>query len=349
MLTYTANSWNWTISMSRMRTSAHSMALCDPYYPLCGIKLVQKRNNLSTTLTFYVNSSCMSHISLASTPTDLTSYLLSYDALSFHAYLETIVESNTISTRSGGPKVHQSPWLLTDAANIIFEVAKRRCFIISALPKETVVAPQLMDIDDQDTWDLLDEFENTGGTAKRKASERPAWLPKNMNPVLEEQPKWDLLSDILLEIESEIIHLSKNINQQGTDTVLIMTSSTRSCDLIQDFLDTMDPDAESGRKGRVMMRRRLKGYLGWRGRLNTNNPATTKQAGSAGMTSRKGKEKEGDVNEALRKKDRERAEKSASRRRMRGGAPSTSSGRNTTSDKANPEVIDVDNLEDMTL
>jgi DNA excision repair protein ERCC-4 len=296
----------------------------------------------------------MSQISLGFTSADLESYLLSYDALSFHAYLETIIESNTISTRSGGPKVHQSPWLLTDAANIIFEVAKRRCFIISALPKEPAVTPQLMEIDDQDTWDLLDELENPNSKGKGKPNERPAWLPKNIQPVLEEQPKWDLLSDILLEIESEIIHFSsnKNIRPQGTDTVLIMTSSTRSCDLIQDFLDTMDPDAESGRKGRVMMRRRLKGYLGWRGRLNANganNPATTNQAGSAGMTSRKGKEKESNVNEALRKKDREKAEKSASRRRMRGGAPSTGGGRSTMSDKSNPETIDVDKLEDMTL
>ncbi|EKM77091.1 hypothetical protein AGABI1DRAFT_122321 [Agaricus bisporus var. burnettii JB137-S8] len=283
-------------------------------------------------------------------------YLLSYDALSFHAYLETIIESNTISTRTGGPKVHQSPWLLTDAANIIFEVAKRRCFIISSIPKETAVTHQPMEVDDQDAWDLLDELEQPGtnNQGKRKLHERPAWLPKNIQPVLEEQPKWDLLSEILLEIESEIIHLSsnKNTSQRGTDTVLIMTSSTRSCDLIQDFLDTMDPDAESGWKGRVMMRRRLKGYLGWRGRLNpndNNNFAPTNQAGSAGMTSRKGKEREDNLSEALKKKDREKMEKSASRRRTRGGAPSTGGGRSATSDKASPEVIDVDKPDDMTL
>lgn len=264
---------------------------------------------------------------------------------------------------TGGLKVHQSPWVLTDAANIIFEVAKRRCFITTAPPKEKEVAipAPVMDVDDEDAWEVLDELDGmsteTKSKGKQKADVRPAWLPQNIQPVLEEQPKWDLLSDILLEIESETIHLSsnKNISQYGTDTVLIMTSSTRSCDLIQDFLNSMDPEAESGSKGRVMMRRRLKSFLGWRRRLGSQNSktksTTAKQRNGAGTTS-KGKEREDDVSEALRKKDRERAEKSASRRRARGGAPpNTGNGGKNTGDTATDgqakEVIDVDNLNDM--
>ncbi|KAF5346072.1 hypothetical protein D9756_010830 [Leucocoprinus leucothites] len=57
----------------------------------------------------------------------LLSYLLSYDALSFPAYLGTIIKSNTLSA-SGAARVHQSPWLLTDAASMIFDTAQRRCF-----------------------------------------------------------------------------------------------------------------------------------------------------------------------------------------------------------------------------
>ncbi|KAF9441286.1 hypothetical protein P691DRAFT_684433 [Macrolepiota fuliginosa MF-IS2] len=292
-------------------------------------------------------------------------YLLSYDALSFHAYLETIIESNTTSSSTGGPKVHQSPWLLTDAANTIFEVAKRRCFIISKLPKEKVV----IDVDEEDAWAVLDELDTVQkkkdkgkGKAKEKrgGNDRPEWLPKSIQPILEEQPKWDLLSDILVEIESETLRFSSNNNNnknprlQGTDTVLIMTSSTRSCDLIQEFLDNMDPEAESGKKGVQMMRKRLRGYLGWRGRLGGLGQDSTASA----STSRKGKarEKEDYVSEALKKKDREKAEKAASRRRVRGGAPSGGGGRNAVSastgvnaDVAADEIIDVDKLDIMSL
>jgi DNA excision repair protein ERCC-4 len=58
-------------------------------------------------------------------------YLLTYDALAFHAYLETLIAANSVSV-SGGPKVNHSPWMLTDAANIIFKEAKRRCYTLSA-------------------------------------------------------------------------------------------------------------------------------------------------------------------------------------------------------------------------
>ncbi|EKM75301.1 hypothetical protein AGABI1DRAFT_109572 [Agaricus bisporus var. burnettii JB137-S8] len=51
--------------------------------------------------------------------------------------------------------------------------------------------------------------------------------------------------------------------------------------------------------------------------------------------------REDNLGEALKKKGREKVEKSASRRRARGGAPSTGGGRSATSDKTSPEVIDV--------
>ncbi|KAG1832860.1 hypothetical protein DFJ58DRAFT_822843 [Suillus subalutaceus] len=100
--------------------------------------------------------------------------LLFYDALAFHAYLETLVASNT-TTATGAVKQHQSPWMLTNAANIIFSTAKRRCYNLTS-PKSTA----------------------------SKEKKKPL-VPDNMSPGLEELPKWDLHADILQEIEEELM------------------------------------------------------------------------------------------------------------------------------------------------
>ena len=64
--------------------------------------------------------------------------------------------------------------------------------------------------DDEDAWEALDEAEGiTNSVAdKGKGKERdtrPKWVPDGLDPVLEELPKWHLLSEILLEAEGEII------------------------------------------------------------------------------------------------------------------------------------------------
>ena len=311
--------------------------------------------------------------SLASPQQLRDSYLLSYDSLSFHAYLETIIESNTISA-SGSARVHQSPWLLTDAANIIFGIAKRRCFCFRAVvptQEKTISSPPVIDADDEDTWAALDELDNATpivgtGKGKGRAIPRPAWLPETIQPILEEQPKWDLLSKILLEIESETDRCqSRNLKPgqlPGNDTVLIMTSSTMSCDLIQEFLDCMNPVAEPGRKGTKMMQRRLKGYLSWRGRLGSrdSNGASTSNGTIrgylSGVSNEKGKGKERGrdeiVTDALR---REKAGKAAGRRRVRGGALSNSTKRNAggtstgtnTAEALENEKFDVDKVDEV--
>ncbi|PPQ68865.1 hypothetical protein CVT24_007674, partial [Panaeolus cyanescens] len=211
-------------------------------------------------------------------------YLLTYDPLQFHSYLETLIAANTVSA-SGAQRQHQSPWMLTDAAHVIFQTAKRRCFTISALPAQTTNKdPIVIDLaDDEDAWDALDEIEGGGGGSRDKGKgkekeqekdaggeERPGWLPRGMDPVLEELPKWNLLSDVLLEIEGEMVRQenlrkpgSKPVNESN-NIVLIMTSSSRTCNLLTQFLDTMDHDAAPGMKGRKMMMRRLSKYLWWK-------------------------------------------------------------------------------------
>jgi len=91
--------------------------------------------------------------------------------------------------------------MLTDAANIIFETARRRCFTISAAaasrPREIIDMTE-----DEDAWDALNEAE---GIQVSKKPGRPSWLPRGLDPELEELPKWDLLTQVLEEIEQEII------------------------------------------------------------------------------------------------------------------------------------------------
>jgi DNA excision repair protein ERCC-4 len=141
-------------------------------------------------------------------------YLLNYDPLAFHTYLETIIASNTLSA-AGNPRQNQSPWLLSDAAHIVFGTAKKRCYVLREAPeKPTRVSSDVIEIsDDEDAWEALDEAEGhirpTPATTDKKdpvkPRPRPTWLPKSIEPILEELPKWHLLAETLKEIEEEIM------------------------------------------------------------------------------------------------------------------------------------------------
>ncbi|RDX42825.1 hypothetical protein OH76DRAFT_1362124 [Lentinus brumalis] len=245
----------------------------------------------------------------------LLTYLLTYDALAFHAYLETLIASNTTSD-SGNTRQNQSPWMLTDAANIIFQYAKRRCYVMSSASK--AAPPKTIDLTGEDyEWAILEEMEaeergrpSGSGNGKEK---RKRWLPQGMEPVLEELPKWFLLADVLQEIEEEMIRREPMLSSlsPGTNTVLVMASSLHTCTLIKDFLATMDADAPRGSQGRRMMEDKLRLYLWWKGKLSER-----KAEGKGPIALPKGKDNAQDeISEALKRKDREKQDRAASRRR----------------------------------
>lgn len=65
-------------------------------------------------------------------------------------------------------------------------------------------------VDDEEAWDALDEIEGRSkrNPAKDKEKEKPRkkpWIPDDMDPVLEELPKWSLLAEVLKEIEDEMM------------------------------------------------------------------------------------------------------------------------------------------------
>lgn len=221
--------------------------------------------------------------------------------------------------------------MLTDAAHIIFDTARRRCYTLTSTSQKT---PVVVDVDDEDAWDALNEVEGIQVEKKQGKARagRPKWLPSSMDPVLEELPKWDLLTEVLQEIEQEIILLeaSKKPAGPGSNTVLIMASSTRTCSLITEFLTTQDDRAPKGSKGLKMMMQKLREYLWWKGqaqRKDTGRSPPTANGASSSLKSNQAQAGELAISEALQKKDREKAERNKSRRRVRGGATQGTSSR----------------------
>jgi DNA excision repair protein ERCC-4 len=131
--------------------------------------------------------------------TMLLRYLLTYDAVAFLGYLDTIQAVNSITTAKGAAN-YQSPWLLTDQAGIIFREGKRRCYSLTTTKQLQNAPPD----EDEEAWEALDEIEGiVGGRIAGQGNKQSVW-PKGLEPTLEEQPKWARLVDILNEIEEEI-------------------------------------------------------------------------------------------------------------------------------------------------
>jgi DNA excision repair protein ERCC-4 len=96
-----------------------------------------------------------------------------------------------------------------------------------------------------------------------------------------------------------------------------------------------------------MMEDKLRVYLWWKGKLNERKqdgkaPFQLPDAAGRRQNDEAGRLYSGDdgISEALKRKDKERAERSASRRRVRGGAPNLASSGNGRVDSLKPEAKD---------
>ncbi|KAK3905010.1 hypothetical protein C8A05DRAFT_41971 [Staphylotrichum tortipilum] len=164
--------------------------------------------------------------------------ILVLDAVSFLQQLDTIHAAH--SPAPGSTRQTQSPWLFLDAAQTIFDTAKRRVYSSSQRP-----GPDTNDID-------------------------------ALRPVLEEQPKWAVLADVLQEIDRDL-YFEPAVRDDSNGTILIMCSDTNTCRQLRDYLQTMhvkprtekkveefhDPD-EDKPSAAFMMRRKLRNYLKWK-------------------------------------------------------------------------------------
>lgn len=162
--------------------------------------------------------------------------VLALDAVSFLQQLDTIHAAH--SPQPGSTRQNQSPWLFLDAADTIFRTAKQRVYAAS---KANVKAQSSID---------------------------------SLRPVLEEQPKWALLAEILEEIDRDL-YFEPAMRGDSNQTILIMCSDTATCRQLRDYLQTMhvqpkteenpNPKKEDHKpSASFMMRRRLRGYLNWK-------------------------------------------------------------------------------------
>ncbi|KAJ5758907.1 hypothetical protein N7520_006063 [Penicillium odoratum] len=183
--------------------------------------------------------------------TDLQSILqalLTYDAVSFVKFLDTIVMAN--APPPGSNSYNYSPWLFLDAAHVLFQTAKSRAY--------------------------EGKLDTTSSAAFSAA----------LQPVLEPLPKWSVLADVLQEIEYDA-YLHPNSADESNNTILIMCSAVKTCYQLREYISTMstkiggvtnprhgnEDEDEPNQEGSadVMMRRRLRSYLNWKKSLSNVN------------------------------------------------------------------------------
>lgn len=165
---------------------------------------------------------------------NLMDALLTYDAISFLRYLDTIFAAHT--PPPGSNKLNQSPWLFLDAAHIIFDTAKRRVYSGKIDGNSDV---------------------------------------SSLRPVLEEQPKWQYLAEILEEIDRDL-YFNPTLRDDSNGTILVMCNDPSTCRQLREYLQSMHvkvkeeeegddaDDDEPASSAALMMRRKLRDYMFWK-------------------------------------------------------------------------------------
>ncbi|TVY14042.1 DNA repair protein rad16 [Lachnellula arida] len=162
--------------------------------------------------------------------------LLTYDAVSFNRHLDTILAAH--SPPPGSTRQNQSPWLFLDAAHTIFATSKRRVY-----------------------------------TGKPQTG---AESIESLQLVLEEQPKWAVLAEVLEEIDRDL-YFNPTVRDDSNGTILIMCTDTAQCRQLKEYLQNMhvrpetgDVDADDDEEkdtepsANFMLRRKLRDYLKWK-------------------------------------------------------------------------------------
>nr|WJN24989.1 single-stranded DNA endonuclease [Pseudozyma flocculosa] len=256
---------------------------------------------------------------------NLLNYLLTYDCVTFNSYLETILASST-TTFTGTTRQNQSAWLFMDAANVIFHEAKRRVYIWD---ESRTRQPTSEDRSYADDEEALLQAEGSRSSLLGQAHEAP--VPPEVEPVLEENPKWHLLQEVLDEVEQEI-HFNVGESDSGAgNTILIMCGSERTSMQLRQIISSMD-ECPPGAPGKKLMQQLLRSYFLWKGGLGKLNGDQKEGTGSgesrtAASAAQSPLPQTGPVNEALKRKAAfQRGQQSSAnkRRRQRGGSSAQS-------------------------
>lgn len=115
----------------------------------------------------------------------------------------------------------------------------------------------------------------TGKTVETEVPENATKLPDSLRPVLEEQPKWAVLAEVLDEIDRDA-YLNPGLRDDSNGTVLIMCSDRSTCRQLREYLQNMktqvqrksednaQEETEAKPSAEFMMRRKLWRYFGWK-------------------------------------------------------------------------------------
>ena len=153
----------------------------------------------------------------------------------------------------GSNKHNYSPWLFLDAAHVLFQTARSRVY----------------------------EGKLSNDLSRPSSS---TTFSEDLQPVLEPLPKWNVVAEVLAEIEHDAYFHPANTGESH-NTVLIMCSDQRICRQLREFIGTMHAKiahpsgaedggeelAEEGSSAEIMMRRRLRDYLNWKRSLSNVN------------------------------------------------------------------------------
>lgn len=209
-----------------------------------------------------------------------------YDCVSFYSFIETVITANT---PQDGKQIRQSQWLFLEAGNRVIETARKRVYVkkgdaeFKGLPKE---------------------------------SEDPTF-PPHIKLVLEEQPKWLLLKNVLAEIEQDAMSL----NHGEGAPVLIMVNERRTCSQLKKYITSTKDE-----KFLIPMAR---GFFQWRSTMHKIQKNAAPPPAPAPITPQR---RGGPPNK---------------RRRIRGGSSTAASGPGRTGNLA--EVFQEDVIETVSL
>ncbi|KAI9337340.1 hypothetical protein BD770DRAFT_422590 [Pilaira anomala] len=157
----------------------------------------------------------------------LLGYLTTYDCVSFYSFIETVIAANTPQE---GRQMRQSEWLYLEAGNRAIETARKRVYVKKTDPE----------------FDQLRE--NPPDTE----------LPTHIKLVLEEQPKWALLKNILKEIERDILDL----NHGEGAPILIMVTERRTCSQLKKYISSPEDSHQP------FLTRLAYNFFKWRGNIH---------------------------------------------------------------------------------
>ncbi|KAG2226446.1 hypothetical protein INT45_000614 [Circinella minor] len=138
----------------------------------------------------------------------LLSSLTTYDPVSFFYQLQMVITSNT--AKDGAPtRQYQSQWLFLDAADKAITTARKRVYLKQNDP----------------------EYDQNDGPTVSDGKIRLRLVP-------EELPKWNLLHDILNEIEQDM-------PEEGAP-VLILVDGARTCSQLRQYIDGINKPTNDG-------------------------------------------------------------------------------------------------------